>query len=141
MDQNLIFPNQNIFKLLKLNHLSEEEKTKRLKQMAEIVLKGFVAEDLPKLLSEEKISQLEKLMGGQSVEAVKVEEFLRSNIADFDLLIAQKTLKLKRDLVLGNLYAWENARPKDLQVKKAIVAVESGNWEEAEKEIELIGKD
>jgi len=103
-DQNkdIKLQNLDIFALLRLEHLSEEEKLKRLSQMQQIVLTDFINTDLPSYLKDEEIERLEKMVEEKAAPD-KIEGFLREKISDFDLILAKKFLEFKRQLVGQNM--------------------------------------
>lgn len=130
--------NLDIFKLLKLESLSQEEKTKRLKEMEEIIFQSLVKEDLPLYLDGDGAKELEKLLNQQPLDVPAVEDWLREKIPDFDLLLGQKTLRFKKDLVVAHLALWQKARPEDSAITQALTAINQDNWPHAAELIEKI---
>ena len=75
----------DIFDLLRLGHLSEQDKLKKMVQIQQIVFTNFINVDLPAHLTDEHITELEKLSKKKGITPQEVEDFLRSKIKDYDI--------------------------------------------------------
>jgi hypothetical protein len=101
-NQTVELKDLDIFDLLRLEHLSTEEKAQRIAEMQEIALADFFAEDLPALLPEEDLKAFESMANDPS-KAEEIKQFLTSKIPDFDKIIFDKMLVMKKELVKQNM--------------------------------------
>lgn len=92
----------DIFKLLRLNHLSEEEKTAYANKLLEMAFTEIAAEDLPLFLTPEEIEQFNQMANKEETKA-QAMEFLKSKFPDFDNFLKEKLLAVKKDLVKANV--------------------------------------
>lgn len=92
----------DLFFLLRLEHLSAEEKAQRIAEIQEIVLIQFAQDDLPKLLSPEDLNTFELLVKDPS-NSKEIDNFLRSKIPDIDKIILEKMLTAKKEIVRQNI--------------------------------------
>lgn len=92
----------DIFKLLRLGHLSEEEKTAYANRLLETAFEEIAAEDLPLYLTPEEIEQFNQLANKEETKA-QAMEFLKSKFPDFDNFLKEKLLAVKKDLVKANI--------------------------------------
>lgn len=91
------------FTLIKLDRLPDEVKEERILQISQIVMNNFINQDIPQLLSDSDMAELEKMTADEgNIDALAVQEFLRDRISDFDAIIFQKTLELKKQLIINH---------------------------------------
>ena len=152
----------DIFDLLRLGHLSDEEKLKKMVQIQQIVFTNFINVDLPAYLSDENITELEKLSKKKDITPQEIEDFLRSKINDYDLIIAKKFLGFKKSLVKNNMQTRLNIAAKESEkiaekpdseekaaavaklekeketLKAILKAIETGDWGQASQLIETL---
>ncbi len=87
---------QNIFDELKLQSLSQEEKTNLLKSFSETVMQAVMLRVAVKLSSDRR-NELEKLIELENEE--KIGKFLKDNISNLDIIIDEESLKFKHALI------------------------------------------
>lgn len=144
------FKEMDIFTLLRLDHLSAEEKAKRIVEIQQAVLANFLDEDLPKILSDDKWKQFESLVKDKS-RTGEIENWLRENVSDFDKIILDKMLTAKKEIVKHNMLTRLDVNQKEAEdtevqkdqkrmeelakeketLDKIILAVDSNDWETA----------
>lgn len=127
---NTILEQLDLFKLLRLEHLTEAEKDKYVLQLTEITFKAVLVDDMPKLMSQEDIARFNELAEKEET-ALQAKELLYAKIPNFDELVKEKMLILKKELVRANI----NER---LDINKA--QAEEGKTAELEKEREELQK-
>lgn len=101
-DKTVNLQDLDIFVLLRLDHLPEEKKLKRLAQMQQIVLTDFINTNLPNYLKDKDVAELEELSKKKPTPE-ELEDFLGRKIRDFDLIMAKKFLEFKKQLVRNNI--------------------------------------
>lgn len=105
----------DLFSLLKLEHLSPEEKAQRIAEIQEIVLTQFFEEDLPNLLSPEDMKIFESMTANTDPSrAEEINNFLRSKIPGLDKLIFEKMLAAKKEIVKQNMLTRLDVNAKEL---------------------------
>lgn len=105
----------DLFSLLKLEHLSPEEKAQRIAEIQEIVLTQFFEEDLPNLLSPEDMKIFESMAANTDPSrAEEINNFLRSKIPGLDKLIFEKMLAAKKEIVKQNILTRLDVNAKEL---------------------------
>lgn len=92
----------DIFKLLRLDHLSEEEKTAYANKLLEMAFTEIAAEDLPLFLTPEEIEQFNQMANKEETKT-QAMEFLKSKFPDFDNFLKDKLLAVKKDLIKANV--------------------------------------
>lgn len=92
----------DIFKLLQLDHLSEEEKTAYANRLLETAFNSIAVEDLPLFLTPEEIEQFNEMSQKEETKAQAID-FLKSKFPDFDNFLKDKLLSIKKDLVKANI--------------------------------------
>jgi hypothetical protein len=92
----------DIFELLKLGHLTDQDKAAYSIHLMELVFNRIVAEDLPLFMSSEEITKLSELMASADKQKEGVE-LLKNKVPDFDNLLKDKTLILKKEMVIDNV--------------------------------------
>lgn len=121
-DSNLA--NLNFFEIIKLDHIPEEEKQERLLEMSQLVMMNFINADLPLLLVEDDFQILDKMIKQEEkMNMVAIQEFLRLRIEDFDLIILQKTLELKKQLIISHYETELTLRERE-QKEKGLERIE-----------------
>ena len=97
--QNTLFE-LDLFELLQLAHLPEEEKVERLLEIQQIVLTDFITNDLPELLAKEDYDKVWEIFKNENGD--EIDAFLKEKIPDYEELILAKLLIFKKELVLDN---------------------------------------
>lgn len=92
----------DLFTLLRLDHLSAENKARHLAEIQQVVLTDFLQEDLPGMLSEEDAEEYKKL-AQEPGDGEALENFLREKIPNFDQIMIAKMLEAKKALVRENM--------------------------------------
>lgn len=129
----------DLFSLLRLEHLSPEEKAQRIAEIQEIALVQFFQDDLPKLLSEEDMKTFESISTTTDLsKAEEINNFLRSKIPDFDKLIFEKMLTAKKEIVKQNMLARLDVNTKELSDPE--VQKDQNKVSEATREREILQK-
>ncbi len=91
----------DIFKLLRLDHLSEEEKTAYANRLLETAFEEIAAEDLPLYLTPEEVERFNQLSAKEEAKT-QAMDFLKSKFTNFDNFLKEKLLAIKKDLVKAN---------------------------------------
>lgn len=92
----------DIFVLLGMGGLDEEQKMQRMEEMGRIVFSDFLAHDLPNLISDEQLEEVGRMKdAGQSPEEAlgKIEEW----VPDIEERMYQKTQVFKKEFVISHL--------------------------------------
>ncbi len=93
---------QNIFFLLGVSHITDDEKEKFLDDLQKVIWNDFLSQDLELLLTEEEMDDFHKLTSvtGRSEEETQVAmvEFLEKLIPDLEKIMLDKALELKEDM-------------------------------------------
>jgi len=129
MDEEAL-PAQNIFEMLGLSNISDEEKNQFLDELEEMIWNDFIEHDLQLLLTTTEYEEAKKTLQAtyQSEDARKeaLLNYLSSLIPDLEEILYQKALELKAEMFAErvkrmNMDADENMRAK-LQEVEALVA-------------------
>lgn len=102
MNNVLKLEDLDLFKLLRLSHLSDEQKQQYLAKILSLAFAEMAAEDLPKHLSEEEIKQFTEMANEPSTKDQALT-FLKTKFPNFDEFLKTKMLGVKKDLVLSNI--------------------------------------
>jgi hypothetical protein len=156
-DKKVELKDLDIFALLRLEHLSPEEKAQRIAEIQEIALTSFFQDDLPQFLSEEEMQSFEAL--AQNIEkSAETEQFLRSKVPDLDELMFGKMLYVKKEIVKQNMQTRleinnkETSEPESQndsvkmqelnaekeKLEKIISAIDEDDWSQASEMISTL---
>jgi len=102
MDDKITLANLDIFLLLRLQSLSEEEKQKYLQELTSLAVGQLVIEDLSQKLSEEQQKKATELLQDPQKAAEGID-YLKSIVPEFDELFQKQIMKLKRGAVKANV--------------------------------------
>ena len=93
----------DLFYLLKLEHLSPEEKQQQLERIHRIAFLHFINIDLPSQLPPEDIKELESMTQNiHDIDLNQVEDFLRNKLKNFSDKIIQKENSVKISVLIGH---------------------------------------
>lgn len=147
----------DLFSLLRLEHLSNEEKAQRLVEIQEVVLTNFLQEDLPKLLSEEDLKTFQE-MAKDPQKSAEVEKWLQEKIPGLDQIMREKMLAAKKEIVRENMLTRLDLNTREAQdpevqkndqrmeelvkeketLEKIISAIDSDDWGQASSLIQSL---
>ncbi len=127
----------DLFKLLRLSHLSDEQKREYTQKILELAFAEIAAEDLPQYLTEEEITQFTQMASDPSTKDQALE-FLKSKFPNFDEFLKTKMLGIKKDLVLANIEERleinkaESSNPdapaEKENLEKTLAAIQADDW-------------
>lgn len=98
---------QNIFNMLGLAQISDEEKNQFLDELEQLIWNDFVEKDLPLLLTSTEHEEAKKIMADPQKQGDAAKEallnFLSSLIPDLEDILYQKALELKAEMFAERL--------------------------------------
>lgn len=145
------FEDLDLFKLLRLDHLSDEEKVTWGQELVESALNQVGVEILPQFLTEEEMAKFTEFSGKPESQP-EAMQLLEEKIPDFQGLLKEKLLAIKKDMVKANVEERVEINKKvreklrelkddpDLagkilkneqertDLEKTLVAIDSDNW-------------
>lgn len=89
------FEDQNIVKILRIEHLPEEQKLALVQTVSELVHKRLLAR-VAENLNDEKLGEFQGVLEGQ--DAKSLEAFLNANVPQFGDWIPEEVGAVKKDL-------------------------------------------
>lgn len=92
----------DLFKLLRLSHLTNEQKTAYMQKILALSFAEMATKDLPQYLSVDEIKQFTELANNAATKDQALD-FLRGKFPDFDNFFKNKMLAIKKDLVRANI--------------------------------------
>ena len=110
--------------------------------MATVILLHFINAELPHLLLPDDLAALEKMT--ENVEAIdlqKVQDFLRIKVKNYDTLMEEKILALKKQLILNHYhselklleldqkYKGRDCLEQILATKRILNSIETDDWD------------
>ncbi len=141
--------NVDFFYLLKLDHLSPEEKRLQIERIHRIAFLHFLNIDLPNLLPPADIKILEDMTQNiNDIDLNKVEDFIRGKVKGFDQLLIEKENSVKITSLIGHyekeiqtLKLQQQLTGADylvqiLAVERILKAINFGDWEVVEATVD-----
>lgn len=108
----------DIFELMGMKNLPDDQKVLRLSEMEDIVLNDFITHDLPKYLAEEDLKELEGL-DKENTDPREVYQKFREKIPNFDELLFERAIAFKKELVKQHLRLALQVRQKRKELVSA----------------------
>ncbi len=130
---------QNIFFLLGVEDVSDDEKESFLDELQQVIWEDFLDNDVELLLTEEETSELKKIMAKEGMEEEALQEeivvYLEKLIPDLEEIMLEKALELKEDMVrerIAGMKEYYAQRPEDMsKIDQAEQLMNSDKWKEA----------
>lgn len=128
---------QNIFEMLGLEKISDEEKNQFLDDLESMIWDDFVAHDLELLLTSEEYAGAREILGKQNQNETQQKEdliaYLEKLIPDLDEVLYDKALELKSEMMGERLAKMkENADAVVLaKIKEAESLISQNRWKSA----------
>lgn len=149
------FESLDIFRLLRLDHLSDQEKLDYTNEMVQMAFISLATDELPLYMSAQEINQFSQMVKTEETREAGIE-FLKTKVSDFEELFKYKVLGLKKSLVKANVeeridinkVEYENLRAnaenqetlgkivqnqkERTHLEKIARAIEQDNWQEVD---------
>lgn len=128
---------QNIFDMLGLDKISDEEKNHFLDELEMMIWDDFVAHDLELLLTSEEYGKARQILDEQAKSEDERKEslilFLEKLVPDLDEVLYEKALELKSEMMAERLNKLkENTDPASIdKVKQAEAFISENRWRSA----------
>lgn len=128
---------QNIFEMLGLMNISDQEKNQFLDDLESMIWDDFVAHDLELLLTSEEYSGARQILDDKSKEAAQQKEdliiYLEKLIPDLDEVLYDKALELKSEMMGERLAKMKEAadETKLASIKEAEDLISQNHWKSA----------
>lgn len=130
----------DLFRLLHLTHLTDEEKTAYIEELTQEVFGELVSVDLPLFMTPEQLDEFSNLMADETTQ-VQAQEMLRKHFPDVDDYMKQKLLDLKKSLVRNNvaerLEINRQGESPDFaersNLEQTLAAIDADDWETVDK--------
>lgn len=135
----------NFLKLVKLDHLSPEEKQVRLEKLRRLAFLHFINIDLPELLAPQDLLELERMTANiHTINLPQVEEYLRGKIKNYEAILTEKLNHIKREALVHHYEMEKKELEKQqkstradhlvhiLAIERLLKAVIMGNWDAVE---------
>lgn len=128
---------QNIFDMLGLMNISDDEKNQFLDELESMIWDDFVVHDLELLLTSEEYAQARQILDDQIKQDEEKKEalivYLEKLIPDLDEVLYEKALELKSEMMGERLNKLkENADEASLvKIKEAENAISQNHWKSA----------
>lgn len=127
---------QNIFELLGVANVSDEEKESFLDELQQVIWEDFLENDAELLLTTEEMSSLKTLMGDRPKNDLQLQEevitYLEKFIPDLEEVMLEKALELKEDMVRERLAGlreyFADQSDKQSQLDEAESLMTKGQW-------------
>ncbi len=128
---------QNIFEMLGLSQISDEEKNQFLDELEMMIWDDFVMHDLELLLTSEEYGQARQLLDDASKSEDERKEalviFLEKLIPDLDEVLYEKALELKSEMMAERLSKLKENTDSSVtdKVKQAEMMISQNKWRSA----------
>lgn len=128
---------QNIFEMLGLMHISDEEKNQFLDDLESMIWDDFVAHDLELLLTSEEYAGVSQILDDKSKEAVQQKEdllvYLEKLVPDLDEVLYDKALELKSEMMGERLVKMKETANETVlaSIKQAEDLISQNRWKSA----------
>lgn len=126
----------DLFKLLRLDHLSDEDKLAFINKIAQAVMANLVTVDMPLFLTSDQIDKFNEFSAKEDTQPQAIA-LLKEHFPDFDSYLTTKMMDAKKDLVRANIEERleinnqsENANKEEQKValEKMLAAIDVNDW-------------
>lgn len=128
---------QNIFEMLGLANISDEEKNQFLDDLESMIWDDFVTHDLELLLTSEEYAGARQILDDQSKEEAQRKEdliaYLEKLVPDLDEVLYDKALELKSEMMGERLAKMKEAADEAVlaRIKEAESLISQNRWKSA----------
>jgi hypothetical protein len=136
-DESEDLKSQNIFDMLGLATISDEEKNQFLDELEMMIWDDFIVHDLELLLTSEEYSQARQILDDQAKSEDERKEalvvFLEKLIPDLDEVLYEKALELKSEMMAERLAKMKEGASEEVlaKVKQAEEMISQNRWRSA----------